>query len=154
MNRFLGLALVIGVPLTITANAHAQSTYYDVGTATPVYGLPTVVGQPYGGFGLQYTPAVPPGGMVMDQYGMLHPVSYGAPAPGVIVQTQPSVATRRYGSRRGMAQPRYVLPTGSLGASAGNGVMLYPVGSRYAGYGSGYSVGPYGVVDHRMMWKW
>jgi hypothetical protein len=32
--------------------------------------------------------------------------------------------------------------------------MLYQVDARYGAYGSGYGVGPYGVVDHRMMWKW
>ncbi len=60
----------------------------------------------------------------------------------------------RYGSRRAIAQPRYQLPTGSLGWSAGNGGMLNPVEARCSAYGSGYGVGPYGVVDHRMMWKW
>ena len=88
----------------------------------------------------------------MDQYGLLHQVPYVVSAPADVVQVQPRVMTR-YGSRRA-AQPRYLVPTGSLGWSAGNGGMLYPVNPRYASYGSGYAVGPYGVVDHRMMWKW
>jgi hypothetical protein len=149
MNRILGLTLAIAIPLTLTTAAHAQSTYYGVETVSPGYG-----GQAYGGFGLQYSPAVPPGGVVVDQYGLVHQVPYVASAPQVVVQAQPRVMTR-YGSRRAaMAQPRYLVPTGSLGWSAGNDGMLYPVDARYAAYGNGYGVGPYGVVDHRMMWKW
>jgi hypothetical protein len=150
MNRIRGLALAIVIPLTLTTASQAQtpSTYYGVDVASPAYG-----GQPYGGFGLQYAPAVPDGGVVVDQYGLVHQVPYVASAPQVAVQAQPRV-TRRYGTRRATAQPRYLVPTGSLGFSSGNGDMLYQVDARYAAYGSGYGVGPYGVVDHRMMWKW
>jgi hypothetical protein len=153
MNRMVGLTVAIVVPLTLATASHGQSTYYGLETASPVYGVPDVPSQPYGGFGLQYSPAIPPGGMVVDQYGLLHPVAYVASAPQVVVQAQPRAVTR-YGSRRAMAQPRYLVPTGSLGWSAGNSGMLYPVNARYAAYGSGYAVGPYGVVDHQMMWKW
>jgi hypothetical protein len=153
MNRMLQLTVAIVMPLTLATASQAQSTYYGAGTASPVYGAPMVVDQPYGGLGLQYSPAVPAGGVVMDQYGLLHQVPYVVSAPPVVVRAQPRVTTR-YGSRRAMAQPRYLVPTGSLGVSAGNGGMFYPVDARYATYGSGYAVGPYGVVDHQMMWKW
>jgi hypothetical protein len=154
MNRILGLAVAIVVPLTLATATHAQTTYYDTVTASPGYGVPATASQAYGGFGLQYSPGVPAGAVVMDQYGLLHQVPYVASAPQAVMQAQPRVTHARYGSRRAAAQPRYQLPTGSLGGSAGNGGMFYPVDARYASYGSGYGVGPYGVVDHRMMWKW
>jgi hypothetical protein len=153
MNRVLGLTVAIVMPLTLATASRGQSISYGVETASPVYGVSAAVGQPYGGFGLQYSPEVPVSGMVVDQYGLLHPVASVDSAPPVVVQAQPRVMTR-YRSRRPTAQPRYLVPTGSLGWSAGNGGMLYPVNSRYAAYGSGYGVGPYGVVDHQMMWKW
>jgi hypothetical protein len=154
MNRILGLAVAIVVPFCLSTAAHAQSAYYGVGPTGPVYGGYANAGQPYGGFGLEYSPAVPAGGIVIDQYGLLHAVPYVASASPVVVQPQPQVRTTRSGSRRAIAQPRYQLPTGSLGWSGGNGGMLYPVQTRGGSYGSGYDVGPYGVIDHNMMWKW
>jgi hypothetical protein len=110
MNRILRLAVAIVIPLSFAAASHAQSpsTYYGVDTASPVYG-----GQPYCGFGLQYSPAVPAGGVIVDQYGLVHQVPYVASAPQVVVQARPRVVGR-YGSRRAMAQSRYVVQTGSL----------------------------------------
>jgi hypothetical protein len=154
MKRMLGLAVAIVVPLTLATAAHAQTTYYDALAASPDNGVPAAAGQAYGGFGLQYSPGVPAGAIVMDQYGLLHQVPYVATAPQVVVQAQPRTTYTRFGSRRARAQARYQLPTGSLGGSAGNSGMFYPVDARYASYGSGYGVGPYGVVDNRMMWKW
>src|ERR1700678_2044343 len=106
MNRILAFALAVAIPLTLATASHAQSTYDGVDTASPVYG-----GQPYGGFGLQYSPAVQAGGVVVDQYGLVHEVPYVASAPRVVVQAQPR-GVGRYRSRRATVQPRYLVPTG------------------------------------------
>ena len=153
MNRILGLTVALVVPLSVATAAQAQTTYFGA-TSAPNYGAAMMAGQPYGGFGLQYSPAVPAGGVVVDQWGGLHAVGYVGSAPGMIVQPQNRVLATRPRSRRVVAQPRYVLPTGSLGWSGGNGGMLYSPATRYSSYGSGYNAGPYGVVNHNMMWKW
>ena len=154
MNRIIGLTVALVVPLSVATTAHAQATNYGGVPTGPDYGAAVMAGQPYGGFGLQYSPGVPAGGMVVDQWGGLHPVGYANSGPVAVVQPENRVVLTRPRSRRMMAQPRYQLPTGSLEWSGGNGGMLYSPGTRYASYGSGYSVGPYGVIDHRMMWKW
>jgi hypothetical protein len=155
MKRILGLIVAIVVPLSLATTVQAQTTYYGGTTMGPNYGATVMPAQPYGGFGLQYSPAIPAGGVIVDQWGGLHAVGYATvPSSEVVVQTQPRVMMTRRGSRRMVAQPRYQLPTGSLGWSGGNGGILYSEGARYSSYGSGYSVGPYGVVDHNIMWKW
>ncbi len=81
MRRILGLTVAIVVPLTLATGSHAQSTFYGAETTGAVYGAPPVAVEPYGGFGFQYSPAVPADGVVMDQYGLLHPVPYAGSAP-------------------------------------------------------------------------
>ena len=154
MNRILGLTVAVLVPMSLATTAHAQS-YYGGGAVGSDYGV-VMPGQPHGGFGMQYSPAIPSGGVIVDQWGGLHAVGYTAtaPIPQAVVQPQSRAMATRSGSRRAVAQPRYVLPSGSLGWSSGNGGMLYSPEARYSSYGSGYSVGPYGVVNHNMMWKW
>jgi hypothetical protein len=155
MNRIMGLTVAVLVPMSLATTAHAQS-YYGDGTVGSDYGT-VMAGQPYGGFGHQYSPAIPAGGVIVDQWGGLHAVGYAvtAPSPAVVAaQPQPRATATRSRSRRVTAQPRYVLPSGSLGWSGGNGGMLYSPETRYSSYGSGYNVGPYGVVNHNTMWKW
>jgi hypothetical protein len=153
MNRILGTTLGLVVSLCLGTASEAQTTYYD-GTTSPGYGAAVVTGQPYGGFGMQYSPAIPAGGVIVDQWGGLHAVGQATTAPVVAAQPKTRVVGSRMLSRRAAAQPRYVLPTGSLGWSDGNGGMLYSPDARYSSYGNGYGVGPYGMVDHRVMWKW
>jgi hypothetical protein len=160
MIRILGLTVALVVPLCLTATAQAQIAPYDGGGAMrPYYGVSVYGGFPYGGFGQEYSQMVPAGGMVMDQYGLWHPVpSVGSPPPVTAAQpqpnTQPRSRTTRSTSRRvaaKVAQPRYQLPTGSLGLSGADGGMLYSSGARYQSYGSGYGL-PMGVIDHSGMW--
>jgi hypothetical protein len=154
MNRIMGLTVAVLVPMSFATTAHAQS-YYGGGTVGSDYRT-VMAGQPYGGFGMEYSPAIPAGGVIVDQWGGLHAVGYTvrAPSPAVVVQPQPRATATRSGSRRALARPRYVLPSGSLGWSGGNGGMIYSPETRYSSYGSGYNAGPYGVVNHNMMWKW
>jgi hypothetical protein len=158
MIRILGLTVALVVPLCLTATAHAQMTPYDGdGAIRPNYGVSVYGGLPYGGFGQEYSQMVPAGGMVMDQYGLWHAVPSVESAPPVAAaQPQPQTRSRttRSASRRvaaKVAQPRYQLPTGSLGLSGANGGMLYSTGARYQSYGSGYGW-PMGVIDHSGMW--
>jgi hypothetical protein len=155
MKRILGLTVAFLVPMSLATTAHAQSYYNGGGTVGSDYGT-VMADQPYGGFGHQYTPAIPAGGVIVDQWGGLHTVGYTAstPSPAAVTQPQPRSTATRSRSRRALARPRYVLPSGSLGSSGGNGGMLYSPDARYSSYGSGYNVGPYGVVNHNMMWKW
>jgi hypothetical protein len=153
MNRILGLTLALAMSLCLATAAQAQTGYYGGATTAPDYGTAVMAGQPYGGFGMQYSPAIPAGGVVVDQWGGVHTVGY-ASAPVVVVQPQTRVVGTRLFGRRAAAQPRYVLPTGSLGWSGPNSGMLYSPDARYSSYGSGYAVGPYGVVNHNIMWKW
>ena len=145
MIRILGLTVCAIVPLCLATTARAQTAPYNVGAAQgPNFGVSFYGVQPYGGFGLGYTQTVPAGSMVMDQYGLWHAVPYFESAPPVAAaqpQTQPRSRTTRSASRRvaaRVAQPRYQLPTGSLGMSGANGGMLYSPGARYQSYGSGY----------------
>ncbi len=156
MIRILGLAVAVVVPLSLVTTAHAQMTPYDAREAqSPYYGVSAYGGQSYGGFGLEYSQTVPAGGMVMDQYGLWHAVPNVESAPPVAAaQPQPRPRTSRSASRRvaaNVAQPRYQLPTGSLGLSGANGGILYSPGMRYQSYGSGYGW-PVGVIDNSRMW--
>ena len=155
MKRILGLAVAIAMTPGLATTTQAQTMPYGDGAMSPSYGVSSYGAMPYGGFGLQYSQALPAGGMVVDQYGQLHVIPYVASAaPVAVTQPQPPARTSRSGARRVLVQPRYQLTTGSLGSSGTNGGILYSPGVRYQSYGSGYGVGPYGVIDHRMMWKW
>jgi hypothetical protein len=156
MIRTLGLTVALVVPLSLATTTHAQMAPYDAGgTPSPYYGVSAYGGQPFGGFGLDYAQRAPSGGMVMDQYGMWHAVPYVESAPTVAaVAPQPRTRTTRSASRRvavKVAQPRYQLPSGSLGLSGANGGILYSPGMRYQSYGSGYGW-PVGVIDNSGMW--
>jgi hypothetical protein len=160
MIRILGLTVALVVPLCLTAAAQAQLAPYDGGgVMRPYYGVSVYGGFPYGGFGQEYSQMVPAGGMVMDQYGLWHAIPSVESAPPVTVaqpqpKAQPRSRTTRSASRRVAAkvpQPRYQLPTGSLGSSGANGGMLYSTGARNQSYGSGYGW-PMGVIDHSGMW--
>jgi hypothetical protein len=149
MIRNLGLAVAFVVIGGLTPTSQAQTTPYDSGAQFRL-------NQSYGGFGLQYAQPVLSGGVVMDQGGMWHAVPY---APYVqpaapVAPARPVVAARtsRSAGRVVVAQPRYQLTTGSLGATAGNGGIIYTPGMRHEAYGNGYARGPYGVSDYSHMW--
>jgi hypothetical protein len=156
MIRTLGLTLWLVVPLCLATMADAQTTPYNGGGAPNPYSGVSVYGSlPYGGFGLEYSQAFPAGGMIMDQYGLWHAVPGVQSAPAVAAaQPQPRSRPARSSSRRipaKVAQPRYQLPTGSLGLSTADGGMLYSPVTHYRSYGSGYAF-PAGVIDHSGMW--
>jgi hypothetical protein len=156
MIRILGLTVALVLPLCLATTADAQMTPdYGGGAQGQNFGVSVYEGQPYGGFGLGYSQTVPAGGMVMDQYGLWHAVPYFEPAPPVAAASpQPRSRTTRSVSRRlgpKVAQPRYQLPTGTLGMSGANGGILYAPGTRYQSYGSGYGW-PMGVIDNSGMW--
>ena len=94
MIRILGLTVALVVPLCLTTTTHAQMTPYNGGGAQgPYYGVSVYGGQPYGGFGLEYSQAFPAGGMIMDQYGLWHAVPGVQSAPAVAA-TQPQPRSR------------------------------------------------------------
>jgi len=155
MTRLFGLTVAIVLPLSLATTTRAQTTPYDdFVPETPIYGVAAEGSQPYGGFGLGYSQPVLAGTVIMDQYGLLHAIPDVEAAPALVaVAPQPRTRNSRSASRRASAQPRYQLPTGSLGQSASNGVILYSPGMRYQNYGNGYDRGPYGVVDYSQMYK-
>jgi hypothetical protein len=149
MIRNLGLAMAFVVIGGLAPMSEAQTTPYDSGAQFRL-------NQSYGGFGLQYAQPVVNGGVVMDQWGMLHDVPYvpyiQPAAP--LAPARPVMAARTSRSAaRVVAQPRYQLTTGSLGTTGSNGGILYTPGMRYEAYGNGYGRGPYGVSDYGHMWK-
>ncbi len=156
MSRILGLTVALVVPLCLATTTNGQTTPYGGGgQPNPYYGVSAYGGQSYGGFGFEYSQAQPASGMVMDQYGLWHAVPYVESAPPVAVaQPQQRARTTRSTSRRvatKVAQPRYQLPTGSLGLSGANSGILYSADARYRSYGSGYGW-PVGVIDNSGMW--
>jgi hypothetical protein len=155
MTRLFGLTLLIVLPLSLAATTRAQTTPYDdYVPEAPRYGVAADSSQPYGGFGLDYSQPFLSGSVVMDQYGLLHDTPYVDAAPAVVAAPQqPRTRTSRSASLRGSAQPRYQLPTGSLGQTGSIGVILYSPGVRHQNYGNGYERGPYGVVDYSHMYK-
>ena len=149
----VGLSLVVVAFLSLSTPARAQS-----GAADPYvmedegYGGVSDDFSPYGGFGLEYSQPVRAGGLIMDRFGMLYRTPEVAPERSVAAP--PARARQaRTGSSRVTARPRYQLPTGSLYWPAASGVILYSPAMRYQSYGAGYGRGPYGSVDHGMMYK-
>jgi hypothetical protein len=153
MSRMFGLILVgIGL-LSLASPAHAQMTMADpYGMEDYGYGEYFHGYQTYGGIGLGSGQAVPAGGLIMDRFGMLHAIPSVVPAPTARAP-RPRAAQARTGSSRAVAKSRYQLPTGSLYWPAASGVMLYSPFERYQSYGDGYGRGPYGSVDHGIMYK-
>jgi len=152
MSRLFGSILVV-IVMSLSTPAHAQMTMADPnGREDYGYGGYSYGYQTYGGFGLGYSQAVRAGGLIMDRFGMVHEISGVATAP---ISLAPRVRARnaRAGSSRVAAQSQYQLPTGSLYWPAANGVILYSPAMRYRSYGDGYGRGPYGSLDHGIMYK-
>ena len=139
MNRILGLTVaLVFVPLGLTTTTHAQLTPYDADWATsPCYGVSAYGNQSYGGFGLQYAQPVPNGGVVMDQYGLLHvqfrmlrrPVRCRRSVPVTAAQPQ-ARTTRSLGPRRGVAPAALSAPDRFFGLDRRK--WWYPVFTGHA----------------------
>jgi len=158
MTRTLALTAAILLSHALAASVQAQSTPYDDGGfVPPANGVSNYGSVPNGSFGVEYTQPVVAGSWIMDQYGMVYTVPTVEPGPRAADAkraTAARTAPRMSGStaNRAKAKPRYPLPTGSLGSSGANGVVLYSPEARYESYGSGYGRGPYGVVNYGHMW--
>lgn len=146
-----------------------------VGFAGSAYAQVPVSG--YGGFGMEYTQAMPANSYVLDRWWLVRPtpaVVSAMPPQSVVTQPatvqQPQPANPRRAARvarrsiaRGTAPASYgtaglqqgtPLPTGSLywGAPAA-GMPIYSPAQRYAAYGQGYGVSPYGTADYNALYK-
>jgi hypothetical protein len=155
MTRSFALTATILLSYALATSAQAQSTPYDDGGFDPTAsGVWNYGSMPNGSFGIGYAQPLAAGSLVMDQYGLVYvtPTVESAPRP---VVAQPAPITRTSGpiSNRTKAKPRYQLPTGSLGWTGANGVILYSPATRHESYGSGFARGSYGVVDYGYMSK-
>jgi hypothetical protein len=141
--------------------------------------LVLAVGQPvraqmpapvYGGFGLEYTQPVPTNRYVLDRWWMVQATpTVAAPLPAPAVVQQPVVVepaqtgrlSRAARPSRSLGRPvssavvqsPTALPTGSLNWLAAPGMSLYSPAQRYASYGQGYGVSPYGTADYGAAYK-
>lgn len=152
MIRAMGLVLAV---ILLTAGRPAQAQ------------MPTG----YGGFGQSYTQPIPANSYVLDRWWMLQatPSVGGAwpyPSAGYNPYTVPATGPRRMSrvrrangrfssaTRPTSAMPETApLPTGSLYWSTRPGMPLYLPSQRYAAYGQGYGVSPYGSADYGSMYK-
>jgi hypothetical protein len=156
MSRLVGSALGLTLVLAVSQPARAQM-------AAPVYG----------GFGLEYTQSIPSGAYVLDRWWMVQATPFvGTTMPPAVVQqptaAEPTTAGRlTRAGRMGRSLSRTVsrpvssvttpsltpLPTGSLYWPGAVGMPLYSPAQRYATYGQGYGVGPYGTADYGAAYK-
>jgi hypothetical protein len=157
MIRLSGVVLTTILLLRSTGAAQAQVVAADPSESGCAYDGYLAGSQPYGGFGLEYGQPVAEGTVIVDRFGMFHIVSSGRSpreiAPAAPAPAQPRVRESRSSARRGQAQPRYQMPTGSLYWPGENSGILYSPAARYSNYGGGYGRGPYGGVDHSIMYK-
>jgi hypothetical protein len=150
MRRVFGLSLIVFAFLSLSPCAQAQS---DESHAFLGYGYGGGFEQEsQGGFGLEFGQELPAGSLFIDRYGILYQMpefdrQRSTPAPHARPR-QP-----RAGSLRVKGQARYQLPTGSLYWPDASRVLIYSPATRYRSYGAGYGIGPYGSVDHGMMYK-
>ncbi len=127
----------------------------------------------YGGFGFEYTQPIPSNTLLLDRFWMVEPTpSVVAPMPRTAAVPQPVAQPANTGrvaraTRTGRTFSRIVarpynragiqtatpLPTGSLSWNGVGSVPLYSPAQRYATYGSGYGVSPYGSVDYGAQYK-
>jgi hypothetical protein len=155
MRRLTGSALAVVLVVVIGREARAQAV---------------VTARGPGGFGQEYTQSPPSNSVLLDRWWMLEmtPAVGSAPAgpPDAAVHATPTAkATRpartarslsRMSSRRFNrdAPPASTpLPTGSLYWPGAASVPLYSPANRYATYGQGYGVSPYGSMDYGMSYK-
>lgn len=129
-----------------------------------------------GGFGFDYAQPIPANGYVLNRWWMvqatpmvgnpLPPTAYAQQQPAAAAQAaQPGRVTRNTRAGRSLSrvnsrpynrygvQPVAPLPTGSLYLPVTPGMPLYSPAQRYASYGQGYGVSPYGSADYGAMYK-
>lgn len=156
MSRLMGLVLAV-MFLMMNRSADAQAPMY-------------------GGFGMEYTQPIPANTYVLDRWWMVQatPMVGSALPPPVMAQAPAAVQqpvypgrlsrraarTARSYSRTTMrpyngaaVQPMSPLPTGSLYWPTAPGTPLYVPAQRYAAYGQGYGVSPYGSADYGAQYK-
>jgi hypothetical protein len=123
----------------------------------------------FGGFGQEYSQPIPSDSLVLDRWWMLEatPRMDGAPpsvaverptavpsAAGRVARTNRSFARARHAaSKRASVQTAAPLPTGSLDWPGASGMPIYSPAQRYASYGWGYGVSPYGTADYGAAYK-
>jgi len=156
MNRLVGLALALTL-VGVGGTARAQ-----------------IPASTYGGFGMEYAQTMPPNTYVLDRWWMVQGTPSVGPAlpPQSVVQAPANVqpvnprramrAARRARVLSRVGTPAYgqaglqggtPLPTGSLYWPAQAGAPLYSPAQRYAAYGEGYGVSPYGSADYGYQYK-
>jgi hypothetical protein len=159
MIRLTGSVLALMLVLVLGQPARAQMPAY----------LPA-----NGGFGFEYTQPIPSNSLMLDRWWMVQATpAVVTPMPATAVAAPPAAvepadpgrvarATRtgrsfsRVVSRpynRAVVQPATSLPTGSLSWLGVASVPLYSPAQRYATYGEGYGVSPYGTVDYSASYK-
>jgi hypothetical protein len=126
-----------------------------------------------GGFGFEYAQLVPSNRLVLDRWWMVQAtpaVATGWPAAAVVEQPAVEPAnpgrmaranrtgrsfSRLSGRSFNRARVQYAtpLPTGSLNWQGVGSVPLYSPAQRYASYGQGYGVSPYGSADYSAQYK-
>ena len=153
MIRTTGLALA-AILMTVGQAARAQMPTY------------------HGGFGMAYTQPIPANTAVPDRWWTMQATpTVGStmpyPSVGYNPYAQMPAAPRRVlrgrrnnrvirGASRYAAAPAaetYALPTGSLYWPAQPGTPIYSPAQRYAAYGQGYALSPYGTTDYGSMYK-
>jgi hypothetical protein len=158
MSRLMGLVLAM-MFVMVGRSAQAQ--------------MPAPVN---GGFGFEYTQPIPANSYVLDRYWWVQPTpvvgttmppaTVVAPQPAPVQQpVNPRRVTRAMRAGRSLSrlggqpytrsgQPVATpLPTGSLYRPATVGMPLYSPAQRYASYGQGYGLSPYGSTDYGGLYK-
>jgi hypothetical protein len=156
MSRAAGWVLAVGLLVVAGQPARAQ--------------MPAPVA---GGFGIDYSQPIPSNSMVLDRWWLLEATSgVGAALPPASVESPtaaapvaPGRAARVSRTHRSMArsvnrsftragvEPGAPLPTGSLYWPVAAGMPVYSPAQRYATYGYGYGVSPYGTADYGAAYK-
>jgi hypothetical protein len=160
MSRLTGWVLAVVLVVVVGREARAQ-----VPESLPAYG----------GFGFDYGQPVPSNTYVLDRWGMLE----ATPMLGVALPAAPAVVERpatarpaqvgrvarstravrslsRVNTRRTIranVEEAAPLPTGSLYWPGAVGIPVYSPAQRYASYGYGYGVSPYGTADYGAAYK-
>ena len=159
MSRLTGWVLTVVLVVVVGREARAQ-----VPGSLPAYG----------GFGFDYAQPIPSNSFVLDRWGMLEAtpmLGVALPVPTAVersatarpahvgrvarstraVRSLSRVNTRR--TSRAAVEDLAPLPTGSLYWPGAVGMPVYSPAQRYASYGFGYGVSPYGTADYGAAYK-
>lgn len=160
MRRMTGSTLAVLMVMAMGQAARAQA--------------PAPAGSGVGAFGPEYTQAPPSNSLVLDRWWMVQATPVVGALPqwttehvAVAPAAQPSRAVVRGRTSRSLSRSRaaarrvargadpaaVALPTGSLAWPRGPVVPLYSPANRYASYGYGYAVSPYGSMDYGAQYK-